>query len=193
MLGYTLNIMTLAGIAVAVGRVVDDSIVVIENVFRRVRAAKDRNEKLVEEATREVATAITSSTITTVAVFLPMAFVPGIVGGFFKPLAWTIVISLLFSLIVAITVVPLLSRIFLLNITPKEHHENSLQKGYRNSLRWVLTHRLITFITAFMLLVASIVFIAPQLGTTFLPQERVSNYDVDISMEKGTHQRILVK
>ena len=58
MLGYTLNIMTLAGIAVAVGRVVDDSIVVIENVFRRVRAAKERNEKLVEEATREVATAI---------------------------------------------------------------------------------------------------------------------------------------
>ena len=71
--------MTLAGIAVAVGRVVDDSIVVIENVFRRVRAEKERNEKLVEEATREVATAITSSTITTVAVFLPMAFVPGIV------------------------------------------------------------------------------------------------------------------
>ena len=108
MLGYTLNIMTLAGIAVAVGRVVDDSIVVIENVFRRVRAAKERNEKLVEEATREVATAITSSTITTVAVFLPMAFVPGIVGGFFEPLAWTVVISLLFSLIVAITVVPLI-------------------------------------------------------------------------------------
>ena len=98
MLGYTLNIMTLAGIAVAVGRVVDDSIVVIENIFRRVRAAKERNEKLVEEATREVASAITSSTITTVAVFLPMAFVPGIVGRFFAPLAWTVVISLLFSL-----------------------------------------------------------------------------------------------
>ena len=120
--------MTLAGIAVAVGRVVDDSIVVIENVFRRVRATKDRDEKLVGQATKEVASAITSSTITTVAVFLPMAFVPGIVGGFFKPLAWTIVISLLFSLIVAITIVPLLSRIFLLNISIKEHNENSLQR-----------------------------------------------------------------
>lgn len=186
MLGYTLNIMTLAGIAVAVGRVVDDSIVVIENVFRRVGAAKERNEKLVEEATREVASAITSSTITTVAVFLPMAFVPGIVGGFFAPLAWTVVISLLFSLIVAITVVPLLSRIFLLNISPKEQSENSLQRGYRNSLQWVLKHRLITLVTAVMLLAASIVLIAPQLGTTFLPQERVSNYDVSISMDKGT-------
>lgn len=186
MLGYTLNIMTLAGIAVAVGRVVDDSIVVIENVFRRIRAAKERNDKLVEEATREVATAITSSTITTVAVFLPMAFVPGIVGKFFAPLAWTVVISLLFSLIVAITIVPLLSRIFLLNISPKEHRENSLQSGYRKSLQWVLKHRFVTLFTAILLLAASIVFIAPQLGTTFLPQERVSNYDVSISMEKGT-------
>ena len=186
MLGYTLNIMTLAGIAVAVGRVVDDSIVVIENVFRRVRAEKERNEKLVEEATREVATAITSSTITTVAVFLPMAFVPGIVGRFFAPLAWTVVISLLFSLIVAITIVPLLSRIFLSSISPKEHRENSLQRGYRRSLQWVLKHRLITLVTAVLLLAASVAFIAPQLGTTFLPQERVSNYDVSISTEKGT-------
>ncbi|MBZ5753054.1 efflux RND transporter permease subunit [Metabacillus rhizolycopersici] len=186
MLGYTLNIMTLAGIAVAVGRVVDDSIVVIENVFRRVRATNERNEELVEQATREVASAITSSTITTVAVFLPMAFVPGIVGGFFKPLAWTIVISLLFSLIVAITVVPLMSRIFLLNITLKEHKENALQKVYRKCLHWVLKHRFVTLAMAFVLLVGSVGFIAPQLGTTFLPQERVTDYDVNISMEKGT-------
>ena len=186
MLGYTLNIMTLAGIAVAVGRVVDDSIVVIENVFRRVRATKDRDEELVEQATKEVASAITSSTITTVAVFLPMAFVPGIVGGFFKPLAWTIVISLLFSLIVAITIVPLLSRIFLLNISIKEHNENYLQKVYRTSLQWALKHRVMTLAIALGLLVGSVVFVAPQLGTTFLPQEKVSDYDVNISMEKGT-------
>lgn len=186
MLGYTLNIMTLAGIAVAVGRVVDDSIVVIENVFRRVRATKERNELLVEQATREVASAITSSTITTVAVFLPMAFVPGIVGGFFKPLAWTIVISLLFSLIVAITVVPLMSRIFLLNISTKEHKETTLQKWYRKSLRWALNNRILTLGFALFLLVGSAMFITPKLGTTFLPQERVSNYDIGIEMNKAT-------
>ncbi|PLS18008.1 acriflavin resistance protein [Bacillus sp. M6-12] len=186
MLGYTLNIMTLAGIAVAVGRVVDDSIVVIENVFRRVRAAKERNARLVEQSTKEVASAITSSTITTVAVFLPMAFVPGIIGKFFAPLAWTIVISLLFSLLVAVTVVPLLSRIFLLNISPKEHQESGLQKIYRKSLGWSLNHRLLTLVMAIVLLAASVGFIAPQLGTTFLPQEKVSNYDVSITMEKGT-------
>jgi multidrug efflux pump subunit AcrB len=185
-LGYTLNIMTLAGIAVAVGRVVDDSIVVIENVFRRVRAAKERNEKLVEQATREVASAITSSTVTTVAVFLPMAFVPGIVGKFFAPLAWTIVISLLFSLIVAVTIVPLLSRIFLLKISPKPHKESLLQKGYRKSLKGVLSHRVITLVTAVILLAGSVGLIAPKLGTTFLPQEKVSNFDVKVTMEKGT-------
>jgi multidrug efflux pump subunit AcrB len=186
MLGYTLNIMTLAGIAVAVGRVVDDSIVVIENVFRRVSATKERNERLVEQATREVASAITSSTITTVAVFLPMAFVPGIIGKFFAPLAWTIVISLLFSLIVAVTVVPLMSRIFLLKITLKEHRENTLQKGYRKSLQWVLKNRILTLMMSIVLLASSVGLIAPKLGTTFLPQEKASNFDVNISMEKGT-------
>ncbi|ALC88972.1 hypothetical protein AM500_03525 [Bacillus sp. FJAT-18017] len=186
MLGYTLNIMTLAGIAVAVGRVVDDSIVVIENVFRRVRAAKERNEQLVEAATREVAAAITSSTLTTVAVFLPMAFVPGVVGKMFAPLAWTIVISLLFSLVVAITVVPLLSKWFLLKLTPVEHKDGFIQRTYRRSLGWVLSHRLLTLAASLILLAGTVGFIAPKLGTTFLPQERVSNFDINMTMEKGS-------
>ncbi|RHW38967.1 efflux RND transporter permease subunit [Neobacillus notoginsengisoli] len=185
MLGYTLNIMTLAGIAVAVGRVVDDSIVVIENVFRRVRASKERNDGLVEEATREVAKAITSSTITTVAVFLPMAFVPGVIGKFFAPLAWTIVISLLFSLIVAITVVPLMSKMFLLKLTPREYKEGLIQRVYRSTLSWVLSRRALTLIVSIAVLAGTVALIAPKLGTTFLPQERVTNFDVNITMEKG--------
>jgi multidrug efflux pump subunit AcrB len=185
-LGYTLNIMTLSGIAVAVGRVVDDSIVVIENIFRRIRASKERNDELVEQSTREVASAITSSTITTVAVFLPLAFVPGIVGRFFAPLAWTIVISLLFSLLVAITVVPLFSRIFLLKLESEEHKENHLQHLYRKMLSWALSHRLFTLAIAFALLVSSVAFIAPKLGTTFLPQETSHSYRIHITMEQGT-------
>jgi multidrug efflux pump subunit AcrB len=184
--GYTLNIMTLSGIAVAVGRVVDDSIVVIENIFRRIRASKERSNELVEQSTKEVASAITSSTITTVAVFLPMAFVPGIVGRFFTPLAWTIVISLLFSLLVAITVVPLFSRIFLLKLEPEEHKENRLQHVYRKTLSWALSHRWVTLGIAFALLVSSVLLIAPKLGTTFLPQETSRSYDIHVSMEQGT-------
>lgn len=185
-LGYTLNIMTLAGIAVAVGRVVDDSIVVIENIFRRVRTSKERDEELIEQATSEVATAITSSTITTIAVFLPLAFVPGIVGSFFKPLAWTIVISLLISLMVAITIVPILSKVFLLKTTPKLSHENVLQKWYRKSLTWTLHHRLITLFAALIILIGTTVSIAPKLGTTFLPQEKVNNFKIELIMENGT-------
>jgi multidrug efflux pump subunit AcrB len=185
-LGYTLNMMTLAGIAVAIGRVVDDSIVVIENVFRRVRSAQDRDGLLVETATREVSNAITSSTITTVAVFLPLAFVPGIVGRFFVPLAWTIVISLLFSLLVAVTVVPLMSRLFLLNLKHSEPRENMLQRIYRSVLGGALRKRWLTLSIAFLLLVSSIAFIAPGLGLNFLPAEKALKYNIDITMPIGT-------
>src|SRR5665648_130798 len=109
-LDYSLNIMTLAGMAVAVGRVVDDSIVVIENIYRRIRMSDERTSQLIIEATSEVGKAVTFSTITTIAVFGPLSFVPGIVGKFFVPFAVSVVIALVFSLLVAITVVPLLSR-----------------------------------------------------------------------------------
>ena len=185
-LGYTLNMMTLAGIAVAIGRVVDDSIVVMENIFRRVRTSAERNSSLVEEATAEVSSAITSSTITTVAVFLPLAFVPGIVGKFFVPLAWTVVISLLFSLLVAITVVPLMSRLFLLNLKHQEHRENFIQTWYRKALKGALNYRWITLSFAVILLALSCLLIAPKLGFNFLPAEKVQKYNVNIKMPIGT-------
>ena len=115
-----------------------------------------------------------------------MAFVPGIVGAFFKPLAWTIVISLLFSLIVAITIVPLMSKVFLLKMSPKEHEEGALQKAYRKSLQWVLHHRAITLVLA---TVAScgIRCIYRTTAWYYLPaQEKMNDYDVNVTMEKGT-------
>ncbi len=185
-LGYTLNLLTLSGIAVAVGRVVDDSIVVIENIFRRVSLSRERDAELVAQSTQEVANAITSSTITTVAVFLPMGFVSGIVGKFFAPLAWTVVISLLFSLLVAVTVVPLFSRLFLLNLKPEEPRVNALQRIYRRVLRWSLHHRLATLSLAFLLLMASVGLMVPRLGFNFLPQEKVLDYAVEVRMPTGT-------
>ncbi|WP_052476059.1 efflux RND transporter permease subunit [Cohnella kolymensis] len=184
-LGYTLNMMTLAGIAVAIGRVVDDSIVVIENIFRRVRMTHDRSSDLVEQGTREVSAAITSSTLTTVAVFLPLAFVPGIVGKFFVPLAWTIVISLLFSLLVAVSVVPLMSRLSLLRLKHTEPRENRLQRSYRGALRWALAHRLLTLGLAVVLLLGSAALV-PTLGFNFLPSEQVKTYNITVKMPIGT-------
>jgi len=185
-LGYTLNMMTLAGIAVAIGRVVDDSIVVIENIFRRVRSARDRDGALVEQATHEVASAITSSTLTTVAVFLPLAFVPGIVGKFFVPLAWTIVVSLLFSLLVAVSVVPLLSRLSLLKLKHHEPKKTVLQRIYGRSLAWTLKHRLVTLTAAIIVWALSIGLLAPTLGFNFLPSEQTRDYNVGVKLPVGT-------
>jgi multidrug efflux pump subunit AcrB len=189
-LGYTLNIMTLSGIAVAIGRVVDDSIVVIENIFRRVRMSSEneRDGLLVEQSTFEVSRAITSSTLTTVAVFLPLAFVPGIVGKFFVPLAYTVVISLLFSLLVAVTVVPLMSRLFLLKLKHREPKETKLQHMYLRTLKWALSHRLLTLTIAILLLAGSVMIVVTgQLGFNFIPTEKSYNYSVQISTPIGSN------
>lgn len=105
----TLNIMTLGGLAVATGRVVDDSIVVIENIYRTWRRGFGLGQLLVLYGTREVGQAIASSTLTTMAVFVPLGLVTGVVGKIFLPFALTVVFSLISSLFVALTVVPLLA------------------------------------------------------------------------------------
>jgi HAE1 family hydrophobic/amphiphilic exporter-1 len=106
--GITINIMTLGGLAVAVGRVVDDSIVVLENIYRH-RSQGEPIGEAVLNGTREVASAITSSTITTIAVFLPLGVVGGLISQFFLPFALTVTYALLASLIVALTVIPVLA------------------------------------------------------------------------------------
>ncbi|QQE79492.1 efflux RND transporter permease subunit [Alicyclobacillus sp. SO9] len=109
----SMNIMTLGGMAVATGRVVDDSIVVIENIYRAWRRGLGYGKGIVRYATGEVSSAITSSTITTVAVFLPLGLVSGVIGKIFFPFAITVVVALLSSLLIALTVVPMLAWMFL--------------------------------------------------------------------------------
>src|SRR5690606_502662 len=110
--GYSLNILTLGALTIAVGRVVDDSIVVIENIKRHIALGDDRRTAVVT-ATGEVAGAITSATICTVAVFLPLGFVSGPVGELFKPFAVTVSLAMLASLLVALTIIPVLGYWFL--------------------------------------------------------------------------------
>ena len=108
----TLNIITLAGLTIAVGRVVDDAIVVLENSYRYVQSGYEPEEAALK-GTTEVASAITSSTLTTTAVFLPLALVGGIVSKFFVPLSITVALALFASLIVAVTIIPVLVSIFI--------------------------------------------------------------------------------
>ncbi len=115
--GVTINIMTLGGLAVAVGRVVDDAIVVLENIYRHRSLGEDRLTAAIN-GPREVAGAITASTLTTVAVFLPLGFVGGLVSQFFLPFALTVTFALLASLVCALTVVPVLSYFLIRTVKP---------------------------------------------------------------------------
>ncbi|MBM6619003.1 efflux RND transporter permease subunit [Bacillus suaedaesalsae] len=166
----SLNIMTLGGMAVAVGRVVDDSIVVIENIFRRVRKSNEgMSDKVIIESTKEILKAITSSTLTTVVVFLPIGFVGGITGEFFLPFALTIIFSLLASLLVSITIVPILAK-FSFRQVPAEEKEGALQRFYGRLIEKSLNHKLIILLISFVMLAGSFA-VVPSLGFTFIPNE----------------------
>jgi HAE1 family hydrophobic/amphiphilic exporter-1 len=171
--GYTLNVLTLGAITIAVGRVVDDSIVVIENIKRHLSLGE---EKLAAITTgvREVAIAVTASTVTTVAVFLPIALVGDITGELFRPFALTVTIALLASLFVALTIVPVLAYWFL-KATPHRHsgavtasaadggvtasdeldRPTALQRGYLPIIRWTTRFRWVTVFAAVAILIGS--------------------------------------
>ncbi len=143
--GITLNIMTLGGLAVAVGRVVDDAIVVLENIYRHRALGEDRLTAVLN-GPREVAGAITSSTLTTVAVFLPIGFVGGIVSEFFLPFALTVTFALLASLVCALTIIPILAYLFIdrvkLAVDETGEPKNSLWvRAYAPTIRFVLRDR----------------------------------------------------
>ncbi|NEW05317.1 efflux RND transporter permease subunit [Paenibacillus sp. SYP-B3998] len=172
-LGISLNIMTLGGLAIAVGRVVDDSIVVIENIYSQLQKAQERNESVIRLATQQVSSAITSSTITTVAVFAPIALVSGVVGEVFRPFALTLVCALMSSLLVALTVIPMLAKLMVLKSKKiHQHDENHVGKvglRYKKALIWSLNNRVKTLLSAALLFVLSFVLIVPHLAMSFMP------------------------
>ncbi|MGE8205950.1 efflux RND transporter permease subunit [Heyndrickxia sp. NPDC080065] len=165
--GITLNILTLGGVAVAVGRLVDDSIVVVENIFRKTQKEGFSKETIIQ-ATGEVGKAITSSTLTTIAVFLPMGLIQSSLKAFLLPFALTVTYSLLASLIVALTIVPLMSFGLLKKAKLPEHKE---PKRYMNILKWNLNHKWVPVLFAFIMFVGSITLY------TMLPKGSVSADD----------------
>ncbi|MCM3238218.1 efflux RND transporter permease subunit [Heyndrickxia oleronia] len=177
-LDITLNIMTLGAITVAIGRVIDDSIVVVENIYRRLHLKEEKltGRALIREATIEMFKPIMSSTLVTVAVFAPMIFVGGMVGELFMPFALTMAFALGASLLVAITIVPALSHfLFRKKLygkrTEGSHKEaGKLARGYKRILDKVLNHKWIASILAVLLLVGSLA-LTPLIGFSFLGSE----------------------
>ncbi|MFB4321735.1 efflux RND transporter permease subunit [Priestia sp. BR_2] len=186
----TLNMMSLGAMTVAIGRVVDDSIVVIENIYRRMSLSTEKlkGRELISAATREMFVPIMSSTIVTIAVFLPLTLVSGMVGELFMPFALTMVFALLASLVVAITLVPAMAhslfRKGLKNTHDHEEKPGAMARGYRSILKWTLNHKAITFLAAIVLLVGSL-FLTKYLGVSFIPEQEDKYAMVTYSPEPG--------
>ena len=190
--GVTINIMTLGGLAVAVGRVVDDAIVVLENIYRH-RGRGDPMREAVISGTREVASAITSSTLTTVAVFLPLGFVGGIVSQFFLPFALTVTFALLASLLCALTVVPVLASLFIdrIKLNPDEgvqHHDTYVQRIYTPLLKAALASRRSRWgvIGIAVLLVFGAGLLVPHIPTQFLNAGSEKFLQISVAPPSGT-------
>ncbi|MFQ5943975.1 MAG: efflux RND transporter permease subunit [Anaerolineales bacterium] len=182
--GITLNIMTLAGLTVAIGRVVDDSIVVLENIYRHIQRGDDQKDAVLV-GTRDVSIAILASTVTTVVVFLPIGLLGGIVGQFFLPFAVAVTYALLSSFIVAVTVIPALAFMFIRKEHLPEEKETSIQRWYTPVLQWVLDHRLVTLLVAAALFVGSMALMS-QLPQAFLPDFGELEISASVSLPEGT-------
>ncbi|WP_416147137.1 efflux RND transporter permease subunit [Salipaludibacillus sp. HK11] len=183
----SLNIMTLGGLALGIGMLVDNSIVVIENIHRHLSMRKDP-KTAAYDGTKEVGGAITASTLTTISVFLPVVFISGIVGNIFMEFALTVSFSLLASLAVALTVVPMIASRILK--TPKENMEEKRQKSkfikvISSSVKWSLKHRLGVLAITFFLLVAG-VFGVSQVGVEFIPDTDEGFFEIGVELEHGT-------
>lgn len=186
--GLSLNFMSLAGLAIAVGRVVDDSIVVLENTYRHLQLGESRIDAAIN-GTREVGAAIVSSTLTTVVVFVPLAFIQGLVGEFFTPFALSVSYALLASTLVALTVVPVLAVILLREGDfPDDSsisQETLIQRLYTPILRWSLQHGVVTLSGAVCIVMASLLllFLIP---ITFFPGGTPKFITMNLEMPLGS-------
>ena len=202
--GYSLNILTLSALTIAIGRVVDDSIVVIENINRHLSYGEPKSTAILD-AVKEVAGAITAATITTVAVFLPIALVSGLIGEIFRPFAFTFAIALVASLFVSLTIVPVLAYWFLKNpkeldalkkkelekfaekarLTEEEKERKSwLQRGYLPILTWTQKRPVITIVSAFVVLVFTFALV-PFLKTDFIGSSGSNGFVINQTLPAG--------
>lgn len=188
---YTLNIMTLGGMALGVGMLVDNAVVVIENIFRHLKEGKlDRNEAA-RIGAEEVGMAITASTLTTIAVFLPMTLSSGIAGRLSRPLAVTVTIALLSSLFIALTIVPMISSILFkkgngINRSPASDESfGQARKFYLMLLTWSLANRKKFLLIVLGVFIASLA-VLPFIGREFMPKQDIPLILMKINMPVGT-------
>lgn len=205
--GFTLNLMSLGGLALGVGMMVDSSIVVLENIFRRHREEGESPNIAASRGAEEVATAIIASTLTTLVIFLPVIFIQGVSGEMFREMAYVVSFSLLCALFVSLSLVPMLSSkllgsrhsaaasgalpsIFSRLSATAERWFKQLEEGYRALLQAVLSHRQKTFWVALAILLGSIA-LSPLISTELMPPTDEGEVRIDGEMEVGTRMDLV--
>ena len=184
-LGFSINVVTLLALSLVIGILVDDAIVEVENIVRHLRMGKSPYRAAMEAAD-EIGVAVIAITFTLIAVFLPTAFMSGIVGKFFKQFGWTAALAVFASLIVARMLTPMMAA-YILKPIAKEHvpQDGALMRWYMRASRWCLQHRWITVVMAGAFFVGSIMLI-PLLPTGFIPPDDNSQTQVNLELPPGT-------
>ena len=200
--GFTLNLMTLGGLALGAGMMVDSSVVVLENIFRRHNEQGEAAAAAAIKGTGEVASAVIAGTLTTLVIFLPLIFVRGVSGVLFKELAYVIMFSLFCALLVSLTLVPMLgSRLIGGNRAAVESWGSRLaaragagfsamENGYRDLLTQVLRRRLLIIIGSLTVFAATLL-LAPLIGTEFMPPSDEGEVRISGEMEVGTRLELI--
>lgn len=203
MCGFTLNTMSLGGLALATGLIVDDAVVVLENIFRHIERDKKRSAEAAISGTAEIVSAVLASTLTIMVVFLPLLLIKGQTGQMFTQFALVVIFAMAVSLLDATTVVPMLSSRLIQGEAHAENVDNhrhnllerlfsrfgkgldALDRSYRNGLRWSLRHRW-AIIGGAVAITASSFLLAPQIGTEMMPQTDSGDFTVTVKMPVGT-------
>jgi HAE1 family hydrophobic/amphiphilic exporter-1 len=203
MCGFTLNTMTLGGMALSTGLIVDDAVVVLENIFRHIERDKKSPAEAAVTGTNEIVSAVLASTLTIMVVFLPLLLIKGQAGQMFTQFALVVIFSIAVSLLDATTVVPMLASRLIKGEAHRENIEDhrhgfmermfnrfgiwfeALDNSYRNGLRWALRHRIWVILGAMGITLASLLLV-PQIGTELMPQTDSGDFSVLVKLPVGT-------
>lgn len=178
--GFSLNIISLLALSLVIGVLVDDAIVEVENIMRHLHMGKTPYEAAMEAAD-EIGLAVVATTFTLIAVFLPTAFMDGVIGQFFRQFGWTAAISVFISLLVARLVTPMMAAYILKSKPPKEEKTGKLMNGYLSIVKWTLNHRLVTVVLAVSLFIGSL-SLAKMLSGEFVPPDDANQTQVSLEL-----------
>ncbi len=178
--GFSLNIISLLALSLVIGVLVDDAIVEVENIMRHLHMGKTPYEAAMEAAD-EIGLAVVATTFTLIAVFLPTAFMDGVIGQFFRQFGWTAAISVFISLMVARLVTPMMAAYILKAKPPKDEKTGKIMNSYLSIVQWTLNHRLVTVILAVSLFIGSL-SLAKMLSGEFVPPDDANQTQVSLEL-----------